>query len=55
MSQSVQSVAGQIGAIFDTNNTPRVVCYVPITASASGTTTIVGHPPGSASMCCAGT
>jgi hypothetical protein len=41
MSQSVQSMADQIGVIFDTNNTPRACCYAAITASASGATTIV--------------
>jgi len=46
MSQSVQSMADQIGVIFDVNNTPRVVSYAPITASASGTTTVVAASTG---------
>jgi len=46
MSQSVQSMAHQIAVIFDTGNTPHAVCYAPITASASGTTTIVAASSG---------
>ena len=41
MSHSVQSVAGQIGQVFDSTNTPISCCYAPITASNSGATTIV--------------
>jgi hypothetical protein len=46
MSQSVQSMADQIGLIFDSTNTPRAVSYAPITASASGATTIVAASSG---------
>ena len=41
MSQSVQSVACQIGSVFDSTNTLCACSYAPITASAAGTTAVV--------------
>lgn len=45
MSHSVQSVADQIGQIFN-GTTPLRTCFAPITASAAGATTIVAASPG---------